>query len=249
MTLEKKIPTCGMVLAAGLGRRMGPLTDVLPKPMVRVAGRALIDHALDRLAEAGVGCCVVNLHHWAPLLREHLAERTRPRLVFSDETAQLLETGGGVAKALPLLGEEPFFVANADALWRDGPEPALHRLAAVWDEGTMDALLLLVAVGAAHGYDGEGDFHLAPAGPAGRPERRAAGTTAPYVFGGVQILHPRLFAGAPAGAFSLNVLYDRAGRAGRLKALVHDGAWFHVGTPAHVALAESGLSPTNHCSH
>jgi len=240
MNREKKIPSHGIVLAAGLGRRMRPLTDVLPKALVQVAGRALIDHALDRFAEAGVGFCVVNLHHFAPLLQAHLAERTRPLLAFSDETDQLLETGGGVAKVLPLLGAEPFFVANADALWQNALEPALHRLAATWDDEAMDALLLLVAVGAAYGYEGNGDFHLTPDG---RLERRAEGTAAPYVFGGVQILHPRLFTGAPAGAFSLNILYDRAARAGRLKGLVHEGPWFHVGTPAHVTLAESRLPP------
>lgn len=227
-----------MLLAAGLGSRMRPLTDTLPKSLVRVAGQALIDHALDRFADAGVEHCVVNLHHLGPLVRAHLAGRTRPWLMFSDETDQLLETGGGVAKALPYLGTTPFFVANADALWRDGPEQlALCRLAVAWDDACMDALLLLIPIAAAHGYDGRGDFHLAISG---RPER--GNGNAPYVFTGVQILHPRLFKSAPVGAFSLNILYDRAAGEERLAAIVHDGIWFHVGTPAHVTIAECQLA-------
>ncbi len=235
-----EIPTCGMVLAAGLGRRMRPLTDTLPKPMVQVAGRALIDRVLDHFAAAGVEQCVVNLHYLAPLLRTHLAGRTRPRLLFSDETEGVLETGGGVAKALPLLGQAPFFVANADALWCDGQNRlTLHRLAVAWDEAGMDALLLLVPMAEAHGYDGRGDFRL---GAASRPERCITGDRSGdglYVFAGVQILHPRLFVDAPAGALSLKVLYDRAEKAGRLAALVHDGVWCHVGAMVHVAVAEA----------
>ncbi|WP_041793677.1 nucleotidyltransferase family protein [Pararhodospirillum photometricum] len=217
-----------MVLAAGLGSRLRPLTDSVPKPLVRVQGKPLIDWALDRLHEAGVEDVVVNLHHLPDLLRCHLSRRQSPRIVFSDETDQRLETGGGVRRALPLLGDQPFFVVNSDVIWLNGAQPTLRLLAEAWNPETMDALLLLHPQASAHGYEGQGDFTM---DPVGRLERRQPGLLAPFIFAGVQILHPRLFENAPEGAFSLNVLYDRALSEGRLGAIAHDGKWFHVGTP------------------
>ncbi|MGE5504015.1 MAG: nucleotidyltransferase family protein [Actinomycetota bacterium] len=214
-----------MVLAAGLGLRMRPITLSTPKPMVTVAGRTMLDRALDHLAAAGVAEVVVNTHWLAERIRAHLAGR--PGIMLSHED-ELLETGGGVAKALPLLGARPFYVVNSDIVWTDGAHPALDRLAEAWDGDRMDALLLLQPTATAVGYEGKGDFFLDPNGV---PRRRREPQVAPYLFAGVQILHPRLFEGAPSGKFSLNVLYDRALEDGRLFGLVHDGRWFHVGTP------------------
>ncbi|WP_374443695.1 nucleotidyltransferase family protein [Stella sp.] len=228
----------GMVLAAGLGTRLRPLTDSLPKPLVTVGGETLIDRILDRMAEAGVEEVVVNLHHKADQLSGHLARRTRPRILESREEA-LLETGGGVARALPRLGDAPFFVVNGDVLWRNGKRSALERLAAAWDETRMDALLLLQRTVTAIGYDGRGDFMLSQDGMVRRPK---PGEIPPYLFAGIQILHPRLFAGAPDGAFSLNRLYTEAAEAGRLGGILHDGEWYHVGTPEALAAAEEALA-------
>ena len=230
-------PNTAMVLAAGRGERLRPLPDNAPKPLVAVAGKALLDHALDRLATAGVGCAVVNVWYQAERVERHLVGRERPTIVVSRED-DLLDTGGGVAHALAELGGEPFYVVNADALWRDAGEGALERLATAWNEAAMDALLLLVATARAVGYEGVGDFHL---GARGGLRRRRANETAPFVFAGVQILHRRLFDGCPKGAFSLNLLYDRAQAAGRLYGLVHEGDWLHVGTPAGLAEAERRL--------
>ncbi len=227
-----------MVLAAGLGTRMRPLTDSLPKPLVAVAGETLIDRILDRLVETGVERVVVNLHHKADQLAQHLARRTRPQIVESREDT-LLETGGGVRNALPLLGEGPFFVVNGDILWRNGKRSALERLAAAWDDDRMDGLLLLQRTVSAVGYDGRGDFMLGQDGTIRRPKQ---GEIPPYLYAGLQILHPRLFADAPEGAFSLNRLYDRAAEAGRLGGILHDGEWYHVGTPQALAEAEEILS-------
>lgn len=221
-----------MVLAAGLGVRMRPLTDDKPKPMVELAGRTLLDRALDRLFEAGVRRAVVNTHYKAEVIHRHLGDRDD--IVLSHEEARL-ETGGGVSRALPHFGDDPFFVVNSDAVWLDGPVPALTRLAEAWDDAAMDALLLLQPVGAATGYEGSGDYHRTAEGTL---RRRDKDGTAPYLFAGVQILHPRLFARVPDGAFSLNILYDRAQAAGRLFGLEHDGEWFHVGTPEELARTE-----------
>ncbi|MBF0305900.1 MAG: nucleotidyltransferase family protein [Alphaproteobacteria bacterium] len=215
-----------MVLAAGLGLRMRPITERLPKPLVEVAGRSMLDRVFDHLDAFGIERRVVNLHHLGGMIRDHLAGRAD--VDFSDEPV-LLETGGGVAKALPLLGGEPFLVANADIVWLDGPTPALTRMAQAWDGAAMDALLLLQPAASAFGYDGRGDFSL---DANGAPRRRREGEMAPFIFAGVQILKPELFRDAPQGAFSLNLIYDRALAAGRLRAIVHDGRWFHVGTPA-----------------
>jgi MurNAc alpha-1-phosphate uridylyltransferase len=227
-----------MVLAAGLGKRLRPLTDEMPKPLIAVAGQTLIDRALDRLADAGVKRAVVNLHYKGDMLRRHLAGRTKPKIAISDETAALLETGGGVRQALPLLGSGPFFVVNSDVIWRDARENSLLALAALWDDATMDALLLLHPTVSAIGYGGMGDFFLSSEGAV---QRRDVRMVAPFVFTGVQMLHPRLFARCPDGPFSLNVLYDRAAAASRLFGLRHQGDWMDVGTRDGLAAAEQAV--------
>lgn len=233
------VPQTAMVLAAGLGLRMRPITDHTPKPLVVVGGRSMLDRVLDHLQATGVGKAVVNVHHLADCIRQHLAVRPEgPATVISDETAALLETGGGVARALPLLGDAPFYVCNADILWTDGQGSALGRLADAFDPATMDACLLLTRRQDAHGYSGAGDFDLI----GGRPVRRGDKPSADYVFAGVQILAPGVFADVPDGAWSLNIVYDRLLAAGRLGAVVHDGAWFHVGTPDAIAPTEALLS-------
>ena len=223
-----------MILAAGMGVRMRPLTDSRPKALVEVAGRSLIDRALDRLHDAGIKSCVVNLHHLAAMLRRHLQSRKDPAIVFSAED-KLLETGGGIKQALPLLGDDPFYVVNCDALWLDGPSSTLKKMARLWDAERMDALLLLHPVASAIGYDGIGDYFMEPDGLL---RRRIEEHIAPFVFAGVQILSPALFNGAPAGPFSSRDLFDKAQEAGRLFGVRHDGMWFHVGTPDAVSLAE-----------
>ena len=230
-----QIPTHAMILAAGLGLRLRPVTERLPKPLVAVAGRTMLDRVLDHLDAVGVARRVVNTHWLGALIARHLAGR--PGITLSAEP-DLLETGGGVAKALPLLGDRPFYVCNADIIWSDGGTPALRRLADAWDDERMDALLLLQCTVTAFGYDGQGDFFLDAAGVA---RRRRQAEISPLLFGGVQILHPRLFAGAPDGPFSLNRLYDRAEEAGRLYGIVHDGGWYHIGTPDALAAAEALL--------
>ncbi len=227
----------GMVLAAGLGLRMRPITERMPKPLVTVAGRCLLDRALDHYAEAGLARAVVNTHYLAEQIAAHVAARTAPEIVLSHEPA-LLETGGGVLNALPLLGAGPFFVANSDALWLNGPLPALTRLARAWNGAAMDALLLLAVVPGTLGYEGRGDFTM---DGLGRLRRRAERGIAPFLFTGVQILHPRLFADEAPGKWSLNRVYDKALAAGRLYGLRHDGAWFHVGDPAGLAAVEARL--------
>ena len=231
-------PRRAMVLAAGRGLRMRPLTERLPKPLLPVAGRTLLDRALDGLAAAGVVAAVVNTHHLADQIMRHVAERAHPRVILSHEP-ELLETGGGVVKALAELAPGPFYVINSDSLWLDGGRGALERLAEAWDEQRMDVLLVLQEVERANGYAGAGDFHRAPDG---RLQRRREGERAPFLFTGVQLLSERLFDGAKVERFSLNRLYDRAIGAGRLFGLVHDGAFFHVGTPEGLALAERALA-------
>src|ERR1041385_4689797 len=196
-----------MVLAAGLGKRMRPLTDTLPKPLVPVAGKALIDHVLDKLADAGVTQAVVNGHYHAGQIEAHLKSRTRPRIVISDERAEILDTGGGVVKALPQLGIAPFFHMNSDTLWIEGVRPNLPRLAAQFDAARMDILLLLASTTTSIGYEGRGDFIMAPDG---RLSRRAEREVAPFVYAGAAILSPAQLADAPKGAFSLNRMFDRA---------------------------------------
>jgi len=215
-----------MVLAAGLGTRLRPVTDHLPKPLIEVAGQTLLDHAIDRLSAAGVERVVVNLHYKGELISAQLARRSHPRIELSRE-GTLLETGGGVKHALPLLGDN-FFVVNGDIMWLDGITAALSRLAGAFNPKKMDALLLLQRTVTAIGYEGRGDYLL---DPAGTPRRRDEREIAPYIFAGIQILHRRLFDGIDDTVFSLKRLYDRAEDAGRLAAMVHDGEWFHVGTP------------------
>jgi MurNAc alpha-1-phosphate uridylyltransferase len=241
MTAKAAQITRGMVLAAGFGLRMRPLTLTTPKPLIPVAGRCMLDRALDHFAAAGVETAVVNAHYLGQRIALHVARRMgegRDKLgILLSHEETILDTGGGVQQALADLQPDPFYVANGDILWRDGAVPALQRLAAAWDDDAMDALLLVHDRASAIGYDGAGDFDLL----AGGKLRRRAGNAAPFVFTGVQVLHPRLFAGAPRGAFSLNQLYDKAAAEGRLRGLVHDGDWYHIGTPDGLTLAEQHL--------
>ena len=231
-------PTHAMVLAAGLGTRMRPLTHDRPKPLLPLEGRSLLHHAMDRLRDAGIENVVVNAHWFAEQVADAVAAHgARPEPVELRETA-LLETGGGVKAALPHLGTQPFVVVNGDAFWLDGPTPALTRMTAAFDPEEMDALLLLVRTATVDSDAGRGDFLLDPLGRARRPREREI---APYLFGGVQILSPALFEGMPEGAFSLNRVYDNAIAKGRLYGLVHDGAWFHLSTPGDLVRAETLL--------
>jgi N-acetyl-alpha-D-muramate 1-phosphate uridylyltransferase len=225
------------VLAAGLGTRLRPVTDAIPKPLVELNGRTLLDHAIDRLALAGVEQIVVNTHYMAAMIADRLAGRSHPSIEISKEP-ELLDTGGGVAQALPLLGKE-FFVVNADVFWLDGTESALLRLARAFDPERMDAVLLLQRTVSAVGYDGSGDYLL---DPSGCPRRRGEREIAPYLFAGIQLLHRRLFEGVTDRVFSLVRLFDRAEQAGRLRAIVHDGEWYHVGTPAGLDATRARLA-------
>lgn len=231
-------PKRAMVLAAGLGTRMAPLTDLVPKPLVAVNGRPLLDHVLDRLAKAGVERAVVNAHYKADQIVDHLRGRERPAIVISDERGELLGTGGGVRKALPQLGAEPFFHLNSDTIWIEGGRPNLDRLAAEFDPSRMDALLLLAERAGSLGYDGRGDYTRHRDGTL---TRRGQAETAPYVFAGAAVLSPALFADAPAGAFGLTRLFDEAEAAGRLHGLPLEGTWMHVGTVKAIREAESAI--------
>jgi N-acetyl-alpha-D-muramate 1-phosphate uridylyltransferase len=236
------MPETAMVLAAGFGTRMRPISDATPKPLIEVAGRTLLDHAIDRLALVGVKRVVVNVHYKAAMIAAHLAAREGPPQIEISREPELLETGGGVKRALPLLGEW-FFVVNSDVFWLDGRDHALARLAAAFDPARLDAVLLLQRTAAgAVGYEGNGDYFL---GQTGVPRRRREREIAPYLFSGIQLLHRRLFDGGldeEAGRFSLNRVYDRAERARRLAAIVHDGEWYHVGTPEGLAATQARLS-------
>ena len=234
------VPKTAMVLAAGLGKRMRPLTATRPKPLVEVAGKPLLDHCLDRLRAAGVEKAVVNVHYLPDALEAHLSNRVEGlEITISDERDQLLETGGGLVKALPLIDSDPFLVVNSDNLWVDGPVDTLRLLASGWDEAKMDMLLLLVPLARAHCHKGQGDFHMSAAGAL---KRRKAGGVAPFVYTGVQIVSKRLLAGeVPAGPFSTNILWDRAIAAGRCFGIVHQGLWFDIGRPQSIALTESIL--------
>lgn len=227
-----------MVLAAGFGKRMLPLTKSIPKPMVKVDGVALIDRVLDRLAAARVSRAVVNVHYCADALVAHLQDRKTPAIEISDERDALLDTGGGVVRALPKLGKNPFFLVNADTIWIEGTAPNLPRLAETYDETNMDALLLLAPCAGAVGYAGPGDFTMEPEG---KLMRRAEREIAPFVYAGASILHPRLFEGAPSGAFSLVRSFEKAEAEGRLFGLRLDGTWMHVGTPEAIRDAEDAI--------
>ena len=227
-----------MVMAAGLGKRMRPLTAAQPKPLVRVAGKPLIDYSLDHLAEAGVARAVVNVHYLADALEAHLAQRKDLAVRVSDERALLLETGGGMIKAQALL-PDPFFCLNSDNIWLDGPRNVFRELTDAWRPDDMDALLLLVRHPQAHNYVGKGDFHLDPLGRIGR---RRSGRVAPYIYTGIQLVSHRLLRDAPEGAFSTNLLWTRAIEEARLFGIVHTGHWFEVGTPQAIAPTEEWLT-------
>ncbi len=232
-------PRTAMVLAAGRGERMRPLTDRMPKPLVPVAGRALIDHVLDRLADAGIERAIVNVHYLADMIERHLKGRTAPRISISDERNALLDTGGGLVKALSAIGDEPFIAVNSDTIWIDGVEPNLERLAEAFDVASMDALLLLAPVSTSIGYTGRGDFTMSTDG---RLTRRGEQDVAPFVYAGAAVLRPELFKDAPPGAFSLTVLFNRAAAASRLHGLRMEGVWMHVGTPEAIAQAEAAIA-------
>lgn len=227
-----------MVLAAGRGTRMRHLTDEHPKPLIKVGGQTLLDRILDKIAAAGVTECVVNLCYLGDKIRDSLKNRKDMNFIFSEEE-EALETGGGVKKALPFLGTDPFFVINADPVWTDPGIPALENMQKLWDPETTDILFMLEPFEHVFGHDGKGDYFVAPDG---LPHRKPSPQDpAPYVYAGAQILHPRIFADSPDGKFSLNILYDKAEKARRLACYIHDGDWFHVGTPEAVALTEKAL--------
>jgi MurNAc alpha-1-phosphate uridylyltransferase len=234
------MPNRAIVLAAGLGTRMRPYNGHIPKPLVEIGGKSLIDYSLDRLADAGVQRVVVNVHHLADALERHLASRQRPQIVISDERGALLGTGGGIAKALPQLGAEPFFLVNSDTVWLDGVKPNFTRLAEAFDPKAMDALLLLAPTTDSIGYVGRGDFTMLPDG---RLRRRGENEVVPFVYAGAAVLSPALFADAPTGAFPLTRLF--AGAKDRLFGLRLEGVWMHVGTPEAVAAAEAALAATH----
>jgi len=237
-TLQDPAPLASaMVLAAGLGTRMRPLTEARPKPLLPLAGHTLLEHALDRIEDAGIGNVVVNAHWFPDLIEEVCATRTHPPTVLREETA--LETGGGVKNALPLLGTQPFLVVNGDAFWLDGPVPTIQRLAGRFDPEQMDALLLMVRSAQVDAEVGNGDFLLDPLGHVRWPKEKEV---APYVFGGLQVVHPRLLDGSTEGPFSMRQPWARAMEAGRLFGLVHDGAWFHLSRPIDLRRAEVALA-------
>jgi MurNAc alpha-1-phosphate uridylyltransferase len=227
-----------MVLAAGLGVRMRPLTAARPKPLVEVKGKALIDHGFDRLREAGVTEAVVNVHYLPEQIEAWAVRQATPRITISDERDEILDTGGGIARALPLLGVDPFFVLNSDSFWIDRGVPALQRLRDGWDDSSMDCLLLLCPLEQTVGYDGSGDFVM---DAAGRLSRKARSLGTPLAYIGGYLVAPRLFVDAPQGKFSMNLLWDRVIAQGRLHGISHQGLWLHVGTPDAIALAEARL--------
>jgi MurNAc alpha-1-phosphate uridylyltransferase len=231
-------PDKAMVLAAGLGLRMRPLTERMPKPLVSVAGRTLLDHVLDKLGSAGVTEAIVNVHYLPDQIIDHVAGRKRPRVTISDERNLVLGTGGGVVKALPLLGNEPFFLVNADTLWIDGVRPNLARLAEAFDASRMDILLLMAPTASSIGYDGNGDYAMLPDGAL---RKRKEHQVVPLVYAGVAIMSPAIFAGAPSGEFSLTRMFDAANEQERLFGLRLDGTWMHVGTPDAIGAAEEAF--------
>ncbi|QDP18737.1 nucleotidyltransferase family protein [Sphingomonas xanthus] len=238
--VEAAVPDTAMVMAAGLGKRMRPLTATRPKPLVEVAGKPLIDHVLDRLRAAGVGRIVVNVHYLADALEAHLKGHASDfDVTVSDERARLLETGGGLVQAEKLIDADPFLVVNSDNFWLDGPTDTLRMLASHWREGEMDALLLLVPHARAGNHRGQGDFHMKPDG---RLSRRATGRVAPYVYTGIQMVSKKLLRDAPEGPFSTNIFWDRAISENRCFGVVHQGLWFDVGSPASIGATELALA-------
>jgi MurNAc alpha-1-phosphate uridylyltransferase len=228
-----------MIMAAGLGKRMRPLTATTPKPLIQVKGRALLDHVLDRLRDAGVTKAIINVHYLADAVEAHIARLPGDvNITVSDERSELLETGGGVTKALPLIDADPFFVLNSDVMWIDGPSDTLRLMAARWDPEKMDVLLLLIPQARAHCHKGQGDFHM---DSLGLLIRRGRGKVAPFVYSGIQLVSKRLFEDAPSGPFSTNILWDRAIERGRAYGLAHQGLWFDIGTPPAIKKAEAML--------
>ncbi|MET0308216.1 MAG: nucleotidyltransferase family protein [Sphingomonas sp.] len=235
------VPETAMVMAAGLGKRMRPLTATRPKPLVEVGGKALIDHVVDRLRSAGVKRVIVNVHYLADQMEAHLKARVKDmELIISDERKQLMETGGGLVQARDLIGDKPFVCVNSDNLWVDGPSDAIRQLAAQWDDDRMDALLLLVPLARANSHRGQGDFHLDAFGRI--VGRRKPGRLAPFVYTGVQILSPRVIRDWPEGPFSTNLFWNRALEAGRLWGVVHQGLWFDIGSPPAIGAAETVMA-------
>jgi MurNAc alpha-1-phosphate uridylyltransferase len=232
-------PDTAMVFAAGLGTRMRPISDTIPKPLVKVAGKALIDHCLDLFAKAGVARAIVNVHYLADQIEAHLADRTQPEIIISDERALLLDQGGGIRKVLPLFEGKPFFLCNTDAFWIEGPLSNIRRLADAWDPARMDALLLVAAASASIGVDWPGDFTM---DPQGRLTRRDERDVAPFVYSGVGIIKPELFANETRDVFRLAPFFFDAAEKGRLHGLRLDGTWLHVGVPAAIAQAEAAIA-------
>ncbi|MEH6528018.1 MAG: nucleotidyltransferase family protein [Sneathiella sp.] len=241
MTSNHNSNTHAMILAAGKGTRLRPRTDKTPKPLVKVAGKALIDYSFDLLRKAGIQEVVVNKHHLGDQIEDHVHAKQGFNIRVSDEAAKLLETGGGVHKALPILGALPFFVLNSDVIVLDHGSNSLRKMQDIWDSEKMDALLLLHPMETAVGYEGQGDFFMEDTG---QITRRVPGQSAPYMFTGVQLLTPALFDGVKGGIFSLNVLYDKAAAAGRLFGLHHDGKWLHVGTEEALVVATEKINGT-----
>ncbi|MDX8449592.1 nucleotidyltransferase family protein [Mesorhizobium captivum] len=231
-------PKTAMVLAAGLGKRMRPITDTMPKPLVKIAGKTLLDWGLDSLEAAGVTRAVVNVHYLPEQIIAHVAGRRAPRIVISDEREALLESAGGIVRALPLLGSEPFYIVNADTFWIDSGEPSLERLALAWDAARMDILLMLTDLDSATGHCVGTDFLVAPDGAL----RRSKGDPAGLIYAGAAIIHPRVFKDAPADSHSLNVYFDKAIAAGRLFGIAMRGRWITVGTPDAIPAAEAAVA-------
>ena len=236
--MSRPVPKTAMVFAAGLGMRMRPITETLPKPLIEVRGRALIDHCLDRLAESGVERAVVNVHWLADQIEAHLAKRRAPKILISDERGKLLDQGGGIKRALPLIGADPFLVCNTDAFWIEGPRSNLVRLARTFDSDAMDVLLLVAAGAGAVGVDWPGDFAMSHDGQLQPREPRHV---APFVYTGVGIVKPELFKSETADVFRLAPYFHAAAAKGRLYGVRLDGLWVHVGRPESIAEAETAV--------
>jgi MurNAc alpha-1-phosphate uridylyltransferase len=232
--------TTAIVLSAGFGTRMAPANNTVPKPLVQLGGKALIDHVLDRHAEAGITRAVVNVHYKADMIERHLKGRKRPAIEISDEREKLLDTGGGVKKALPRLGAGPFLIHNADSVWIEGVGSNLARLMQAWNAERMDCLMMLALASHSLGYQGRGDFAFAADGRIRR--RKMEQELVPFAFTGVSLAHPRLFDGSPDGAFSLNAVWDTAIAAGRAFGMRMEGTWMHVGSADALAQAEQQLA-------
>lgn len=239
-------PDTAIVLAAGLGKRLRPITDTIPKPLVKVVGKSLIDWAFDALDTAGIARAVVNVHYLADQMEQHLGSRRSPAITISDERDELLDSAGGIIKALPLIGKKPFYILNADTFWIDGSRPNLVRLAEAWDASKMDILVMVARMDQATGYEGRGDFTVAADG---RLQRFREGDASPYIYAGAAITHPHLFEGKPVAAASLNRYFDEAISAGRLFGMPMQGHWLTVGTPEAIGEAEAVIARLGQETH